>query len=86
MLKCISVMSQTNAIGWLLNCKSTFTKSWCNFGLGWIASLNDFPLNSADLPETILTLVVDLLGRRTGKCGRYHYQLYLCIHFPDIKE
>ena len=85
MLKCISVISQTNAIGWLLNCKSTFAKSWCNFGLGSIVSLNDFPLNSADLSETILTLVVDLLGRRTGKCGRYHYQLYQCIHFPDIK-
>ena len=68
-LKYISAVTQTQAAGCLLNHKSTFIWSCCNFRSWWIA-LSDVLLSFADPSKPILTVVVDLSGRSTEKCDR----------------
>ena len=68
-LNYISAITQTQAAGCLLNHKSTFIWSCCNFRSWWIA-LSDVQLSFADPSKTILTLVVDVSGRSTEKCDR----------------
>ena len=68
-LKYISAVTQTQAAGCLLNHKSTFIWSCCNFRSWWIA-LSNVLLSFADPSKPILTVVVDLSGRSTEKCDR----------------
>ena len=71
----MSEISPTRATGWYLNHTRTSTRSFCSFGPECIMSFKLFPLILAAESNTILTLVVALSSRTTGKWGRNHFGL-----------